>query len=72
MNLHRTDRISLGFGVLFLIFVLWWLLGTQVHIDLPKAGWFVAGGLITFGIIGLIGSLRSRRGDEPVSGPGAG
>ena len=30
MNIHRTDRWSLGFGVLFLIFVLWWLLGSQM------------------------------------------
>lgn len=70
MNIHRTDRWSLGFGVLFLIFVAWWLLGSQIKIHLATAGLILAGGLILFGILGLIGSLRPRRpvdqaGDTP-------
>lgn len=69
MTPHRTDRVSLGFGLTFLIFVLWWLLASQIHINLPTAGWFAAGGLIMFGVLGLVGSLRSRRSDEPVSTP---
>jgi hypothetical protein len=71
MTPHRTDRLSLGFGVLFLFFVVLWLFGSQINIDLPRAGWFVAGGLIAFGVIGLVGSLRSRHRNEPVSGPGS-
>jgi hypothetical protein len=71
MKRHRTDRVSLSFGLLFLVIVLWWLLASQVSIDLPTAGWFVAGGLILFGVLGLVGSLRPRRGNEPVSTPPA-
>jgi hypothetical protein len=71
MNTHRTDRWSLWFGVLFLIFVLWWLLGAQIKIHMPTAGLIVAGGLILFGILGLVGSLRPRRTEEPVSTPPA-
>jgi hypothetical protein len=71
MNIHRTDRWSLWFGVLFLIFVLWWLLGSQLKIDMATAGVIFAGGLILFGILGLIGSLRPRRPVEPVSTPPA-
>jgi hypothetical protein len=71
MNTHRTDRWSLWFGVLFLVFVLWWLLGAQINIHMPTAGVIVAGGLILFGILGLVGSLRPRRNEEPVSTPPA-
>ena len=71
MNIHRTDRWSLGFGVLFLIFVAWWLLGSQIKIHLATAGLILAGGLILFGILGLIGSLRPRRPVDPVSTPPA-
>jgi hypothetical protein len=71
MNIHRTDRWSLWFGVLFLIFVAWWLLGSQIKIHLATAGLILAGGLILFGILGLIGSLRPRRPVDPVSTPPA-
>jgi hypothetical protein len=68
MKPHRTDRVSLGFGLLFLIIVVLWLLGSQLQIDAQTAGWLVAGGLIVFGTIGLMASLRPRRRTEPVSG----
>jgi hypothetical protein len=71
MNIHRTDRWSLGFGLLFLFFVMWWLLGSQVKIHVTTAGLILAGGLILFGILGLMGSLRPRRSKEPVSTPPA-
>jgi hypothetical protein len=69
MKPHRTDRVSLGFGLLFLLFALWWLLASQIHINSSAAGWFIAGGLIVFGIVGLVGSLRPRVEREPVSTP---
>ena len=50
---------------------LWWLLALQLQIDLPTAGWFLAGGLIMFGVFGLIGSIRPRRQIDPTS-PAAG
>lgn len=71
MNLHRTDKLSLVFGVLFLVFVLCWLFGSQFSIDAPTAGWFIAGGLILFGVLGLVGSLRPRRRPDQVSAPPA-
>lgn len=76
MTPHRTDRLSLGFGLFFLLVVLWWLLDSQINVHLPTAGWFVAGGLILFGVLGLFGSLRPRQGEpapasEPVSTPPA-
>lgn len=71
MNVHRTDRLSLGFGLLFLAFTLAWLLVGQLQVNLPTAGWFVAGGLIIFGVLGLMGSLRPRHRDEPTSAPPA-
>jgi hypothetical protein len=69
MNIHGTDRWSLWTGLLFLSFVVWWLLGTQLDADMPTVGLIFAGGLIMFGIFGLIGSLRPRRAVEPVSTP---
>jgi hypothetical protein len=71
MNKHRTDRWSLGFGALFLLFVLWWLLASQIKIHLPTAGLILATGLILFGVFGLLGSLRPRRPADQVSGPPA-
>ncbi len=71
MKPHPTDRWSLGFGLLFIFAVLWWLVASQINVDLPTAGWFVAGGLILFGVLGLIGSLKPRRREEPVSTPPA-
>lgn len=69
MNIHRTDRWSLWFGLLFLGFVVWWLLGTQLHVNMPAAGLIFAGGLIVFGLFGLVSSLRPRQPVEPVSTP---
>jgi len=59
----------MGFGILFLTFVLWWLLASQINIHLPTAGLILATGLILFGVLGLLGSLRPRRSTDPVSGP---
>jgi hypothetical protein len=63
MKTHRTDGLSLAFGLVFLAAVGWWIFGRAVDIALPELGWFVAGALIVFGVIGLIGALRgdSRR-----------
>lgn len=60
MNIHRTDNVSLGFGLTFLAIALWWFLAAQLNVVLPTAGWFVAGGLILFGVLGLMSSLRRK------------
>ncbi len=61
MRPHHTDRVSLLFGLIFLVVAGWWLLARIIDIALPIAGWLLAGGLIVFGLIALIGSLRPRR-----------
>jgi hypothetical protein len=64
MKPHRTDGLSLAFGLVFLLAVGWWLFGRAVDIPLPQLGWFVAGALIVFGVLGLLGALRSDRGRD--------
>ena len=68
MRPHRTDGISLSFGLIFLLVAVWWATAQVVTIHLPAAGWLVAGGLIMFGAIGLLGAIRSGRRPE-VSAP---
>jgi uncharacterized protein (DUF58 family) len=64
MRPHRTDGVSLSFGLLFLLIALWWGITQIVSVRLPAAGWLVAGALIVFGAIGLMGAIRSGRGAE--------
>ncbi|MBU2668736.1 phage holin family protein [Actinoplanes bogorensis] len=61
MKPHRMDGVSLSFGVLFLLVAVWWAVSRVVTVHLPAVGWLVAGGLIVFGVIGLLGALRSAR-----------
>ena len=65
MRPHRMDGISLTFGLIFLAVALWWAVSRVVTVHLPAVGWIVAGGLIFFGVVGLLGALRSGRRDEP-------
>ena len=64
MRPHRTDGISLSFGLLFLLVAAWWAIAQVVTVRLPAAGWLVAGALIMFGAIGLLGAIRSGRRTE--------
>jgi hypothetical protein len=66
MRLHRTDGVSLTFGLLFLSIALWWAVAQVMTVRLPAAGWLVAGALILFGAIGLLGAIRSGRRTEEV------
>jgi len=65
MKTHRTDSLSLTFGLVFLIAVAWWLFGWEIAIPLPRLGWLVAAGLIVLGLLGLLGALRSDRRRRP-------
>jgi hypothetical protein len=38
-----------------------------VTLHLPAVGWMVAGGLIVFGVAGLLGAIRSSRGPAPAA-----
>lgn len=66
MKKHRTDGVSLTFGVLFLAIVAWWLLAQIFHLALMAVGWSAAGALILLGIFGLVGALRSKPTPDPV------
>jgi hypothetical protein len=61
MKPHRTDGVSLSFGVLFLLIALWWGVSQVADVHLPAAGWLIAGALIVFGMFGLLGAIRSGR-----------
>jgi hypothetical protein len=66
MRPHRTDGVSLSFGLLFLLVAGYWAVSQVMTVRLPAAGWLVAGALIFFGAIGLMGAIRSgRRAEEP-------
>ncbi|MFI7598555.1 hypothetical protein [Actinoplanes sp. NPDC049681] len=66
MKPHRTDGISLSFGLIFAFVALWWAVSQVVNLRLPALGWLVAGLLILFGALGLLGAIRSgRRAEVP-------
>jgi len=73
---HRTDAVSLVFGLFFLAVVGLWASATYLHWALtwrlPHVEWFLAGALIVFGLLGIGASIRRRRGDDtrPPSAPG--
>jgi hypothetical protein len=67
MKPHRTDGVSLSFGLIFLMVALWWALSRVITLHLPAVGWMVAGGLIVFGVIGLLGAIRSGRPSVPAA-----
>jgi hypothetical protein len=64
MKPHRTDGVSLSFGLIFLLIALWWAVSRVVTLHLPALGWLVAGALILFGVVGLLGAIRSGRRTE--------
>jgi hypothetical protein len=61
MKPHRMDAVSLSFGLLFLAVAFWWAISRVVTLHLPAVGWIAAGGLIFFGMVGLLGAIRSGR-----------
>lgn len=66
MKPHRMDGVSLSFGLIFVAITLWWGLYQVATIHLPNAGWLIAGALIFFGVVGLLGAIRSNRREQPV------
>ena len=67
MKPHRTDGLSLTFGLIFLGIVIVWLFNAVLNLKIREPGWIVAGALILFGLLGLFGALRSesRKGPKP-------
>ncbi len=74
MKRHRTDVVSLLFGLLFISLSAWWAvayyLDWTLRWNVPNFGWFAAGVLIVVGLLGVVASLRGDR-PEPalVDGP---
>jgi hypothetical protein len=62
MKRHRTDVVSLVFGLIFLGIVGWWSLGRGLDFQLPAVGWVIALALLVVGAFGLFGALRGRDG----------
>lgn len=58
MRPHRTDAISLTFGLIFLSAAGWWLVSRFASIDPVGLGWSIAGTLLIIGLIGLVSTLR--------------
>jgi hypothetical protein len=70
MKLHRTDGLSLAFGLVFLAAAALWLLARLVTLNAPTVGWLVVGGLILLGGFGvahaIINSGRRHTDDQPL------
>ncbi|WP_025616670.1 hypothetical protein [Salinispora cortesiana] len=65
MKAHRTDSVSLLFGLLFLLLAAWWLVAQLLEFTLPPVGWLLAGALLLIGVLGLVGALRAARPSSP-------
>lgn len=70
MKAHRTDLLSLAFGLLFLAIAAWGLLAQVLGLVVPL-GWLLAGVLVVIGVLGLLGAVRAAR-SPARSGSGAG
>jgi hypothetical protein len=70
MKPHRTDGISLAFGLTFLGAALLWFVVLQVSLSAVVVGWFVVCGLFVLGALGLAHAItratrRRDTNDEP-------
>ncbi|WP_155374158.1 hypothetical protein [Catellatospora vulcania] len=61
MKNHRTDSVSLFFGLIFLLVAGAFLVDQVTDVALPSLGWFIAGGLIILGVLAVLGALSPRR-----------
>ncbi|HCT75262.1 MAG TPA: hypothetical protein DGT23_01440 [Micromonosporaceae bacterium] len=57
MKAHRTDNLSLFFGLLFLLVAGGYLLQRQLDLELPAVGWFIAAGIIFLGMVMAVTAL---------------
>jgi hypothetical protein len=71
MKRHSLDVLSLVFGLIFLLVAGSWIIRRNTNVDLPEAGWFIAGALIIAGLFGIVSSLRGSQSKEPKEEPAA-
>lgn len=65
MKMHRTDSVSLFFGVVFLLVAAGFLARRMLNVELPDLAWLIAGGVTVLGLIGVLGALvPSRKKDD--------
>jgi hypothetical protein len=64
MKRHSLDVLSLVFGLIFLLVAGSWIVRHSTRVDLPDAGWYIAGALIAAGLFGIVSSLRGPRADR--------
>jgi hypothetical protein len=64
MKAHRTDVLSLVFGMLFLAVALAFTAQEFLNIRLPDITWFLAGGGILIGLAIAITALVPSRGEN--------
>lgn len=68
MKPHRTDLISLSFGLVFLAAAVLWVLTRVIDLGRPAIGWFVVAGLIVLGMVGItqaiVTATRRRHTDD--------
>lgn len=67
MKNHRTDSVSLFFGLIFLLVAGAFLAREVIDVELPSLGWFIAGGLMILGVLAVLGALSPRRAAEPAA-----
>lgn len=65
MKRHATDAVSLFFGLAFLGIAVAFLFYKLTDAQVPDVRWFLAGGLILLGLMGIFGAVRPRRTDTP-------
>lgn len=61
MKPHRTDLVSLAFGLVFVGGAALWLTARLVTLDAVTVGWFLAGALIVLGGIGVVHMITAGR-----------
>jgi hypothetical protein len=61
MKVHRTDTLSLAFGMLFLIISVAFLASRECNVNLPDMGIFVAAGVVVLGLVIAVTALFPHR-----------
>jgi uncharacterized membrane protein HdeD (DUF308 family) len=70
MKRHRSDLVSLIFGLVFVLIAGWWVAARRLDVDLPALGWLAAAALIAVGAVGLVGAVRGPRDEDSEAQPG--